>query len=70
MRRSGFYRVYRGSGWLNDPRYARGAFRHGDVDPAARRRGLGVRLVEEEDGPTPDPRGVPTPTPPPPEVPE
>jgi formylglycine-generating enzyme required for sulfatase activity len=51
MRRSGSYRVSRGSCWDGGPRYARVAYRHGDVDPAARRRGLIVRLVEEVDDP-------------------
>jgi hypothetical protein len=62
-------RVSRGGSWDVGPQYARVVVR-GSGDPGdPGDRGLGVRLVEE-DGPTPDPRGVPTPTPPPPEVPE
>ena len=39
-------RAYRGSGWLNDPRYARVAHRR-HFTPNYLNLNLGIRLVEE-----------------------
>jgi len=40
------YRVFRGGGWVDDPRYARVAYRGFD-DPGDRNNSLGLRLVAD-----------------------